>query len=401
MMLQRRRQFWHVVDEGDVEEDEEDESRQLFAKVMLVGAVLEGVDVAEKGVAHRRRKRRARRHTAKRHECRVMGKVKDGSAQGHAHQRQLHQSVDLADGGRVDLSSGNRKVQVLLQSHRWLDGHVSDVETGVDEEEVSGDDERGQPGGDEVDVGQAQVEAGHQHLVGQRVQKAAQRRHLTRNVASYPTVQGIGDSGVSKDGQRPRIVAIVDDEVGNVRRESDPAQTQQVGNGQDVFSFLVARRRGLVLLNPLFLIAADRGPLLPAAAGKRRRLCHRHRRIPRLSVKSRQKPEIGLGGGDLTSFFERQFMPRRKRIRMDVSGVQEPVASRRGLKIGDFGRRRRLENPGWKIQPMTAAGSGGDTRRRTPTQPPESGHFTHHRGGRSQWACQSQKRSRTGPESRL
>ena len=67
--------------------------------------------------------------------------------------------------------------------------HVSDVEAGVDEEDVPGDDEAGQLDRDEVDVGEGQVEGRHQDLVRQRVQETAHHRRLALVVAGYPTVQ--------------------------------------------------------------------------------------------------------------------------------------------------------------------------------------------------------------------
>jgi hypothetical protein len=76
-----------------------------------------------------------------------------------------------------------------VDSYRWHNSHVSDVEAGIDEKDVSGHDERGQCDGDQMNVGQAQEERRHQDLVGQRVEKAAQHRRLALEVSSYPSVK--------------------------------------------------------------------------------------------------------------------------------------------------------------------------------------------------------------------
>ena len=70
-----------------------------------------------------------------------------------------------------------------------LHGHVSNIAARVDEEHVPRDDQAGQRGRDQVDVGQAEEERRHQDLVGQRVQEAADHGGLALEVPGNHPVQ--------------------------------------------------------------------------------------------------------------------------------------------------------------------------------------------------------------------
>ena len=84
--------------------------------------------------------------------------VEDWSTETHSDQQELEASVDLGDGGGLDGGGRQGGVQVLLEAEGRHHAHVPDVEAGVHQEEVPGDDEAGEGGRDEVGVSEGQVD---------------------------------------------------------------------------------------------------------------------------------------------------------------------------------------------------------------------------------------------------
>ena len=89
--------------------------------------------------------------------------VEDWSTETHSDQQELEASVDLGDGGGLDGGGRQGGVQVLLEAEGRHHAHVPDVEAGVHQEEVPGDDEAGEGGRDEVGVGEGQVDKAWKH----------------------------------------------------------------------------------------------------------------------------------------------------------------------------------------------------------------------------------------------
>ena len=87
-----------------------------------------------------------------------MLEVEDGSSETDCDQEELQPRVDLGDGGGLDGGGGQGRVQVLLDGEGRHDAHVPDVEAGVDQEEVPGDNEASERGRDEVGVSESHVD---------------------------------------------------------------------------------------------------------------------------------------------------------------------------------------------------------------------------------------------------
>ena len=77
---------------------------------------------------------------------------------------------------------------VCTISYRGDDAHVTDVESCVDEEDVSGDDEAGESGRDDADIGEAEVERRHENLVGEWVQERSKARGLPGDLPGNESV---------------------------------------------------------------------------------------------------------------------------------------------------------------------------------------------------------------------
>ena len=96
-------------------------------------------------------------------EAGVVLEVEDGSSETDSDQQELEARVDLGDGGGLDGGGGQGGVQVLLDGEGRHHTHVPDVEAGVHQEEVPGDDEAGERGRDEVGVSEGQVDTAWKH----------------------------------------------------------------------------------------------------------------------------------------------------------------------------------------------------------------------------------------------
>ena len=78
-----------------------------------------------------------------------------GRCEADRDQEELQGGVDLGDGSRLDSGRGQGGIKVLLEAEGRHDAHVTDVEAGIDEEQVPRHDQPGQRGRDEVGVGQS------------------------------------------------------------------------------------------------------------------------------------------------------------------------------------------------------------------------------------------------------
>jgi hypothetical protein len=134
-----------------------------------------------------------------------------------------------------------------LSTYRRHDAHVSYVKSRVDEQHVPGDDEAGEGGRDEVDVGEAEVERDHKDLVGQRVEERAEAGGLTLKVSCNVAVEQVRDPGVGKDAHCPLIVPGID-EMHEVGGEHDTAEAQQVGHSHNLLTADVAVDVGFLSL---------------------------------------------------------------------------------------------------------------------------------------------------------
>ena len=91
-------------------------------------------------------------------EAGVVLEVEDGSPETDSDQQELQPRVDLGDGGGLDGGGRQGGVQVLLEAEGRHHAHVPDVEAGVHQEEIPGDDEASEGGRDEVGVSEGQVD---------------------------------------------------------------------------------------------------------------------------------------------------------------------------------------------------------------------------------------------------
>ena len=114
--------------------------------------------------------------------------VEDGSAETDSDQQELEPRVDLGDGGGLDGGGGQGGVQVLLDGEGRHHAHVPDVEAGVHQEEVPGDDEAGERGRDEVGVSESQVDTAWKHKL----------RTVSRSAAFLRPTSILSDKGSRK-----------------------------------------------------------------------------------------------------------------------------------------------------------------------------------------------------------
>ena len=112
--------------------------------------------------------------------------VEDGSAETDSDQQELEPRVDLGDGGGLDGGGGQGGVQVLLDGEGRHHAHVPDVEAGVHQEEVPGDDEAGERGRDEVGVSEGQVHTAWKHKL-----RTVHRPATTSPLLPSPTYQRV------------------------------------------------------------------------------------------------------------------------------------------------------------------------------------------------------------------
>ena len=117
--------------------------------------------------------------------------VEDWSTETHSDQQELEASVDLGDGGGLDGGGRQGGVQVLLEAEGRHHAHVPDVEAGVHQEEVPGDDEAGEGGRDEVGVSEGQVDTAwkdklSQQSAGRLVPSYQRVFYLTKGLGSCP-----------------------------------------------------------------------------------------------------------------------------------------------------------------------------------------------------------------------
>ena len=101
-------------------------------------------------------------------EAGVVLEVEDWRGEAHSDQQELEPRVDLGDGGGLDGGGGQGGVQVLLDGEGRHHAHVPDVEAGVDQEEVPGDDEAGERGRDDVGVCEGQIDTACKHKLSQQ-----------------------------------------------------------------------------------------------------------------------------------------------------------------------------------------------------------------------------------------
>jgi len=213
--------------ETNVDKDEEDESEELFAKLVVILLVGELVGVFHESIGDGREEGCGSCGSPQIVQGRVTLIMKNWSTQADCYQQELEGCVHLADSGRLDGGSGEGGVKVFCPSEWWDHRHVPDVKPSIDEEKVSGHNEASERGRYLTGIGESQENHPNQDFVRQRIQKTAQAGRLAWKPSCYGPICEVSCSSVDKKSSSCGIIC-TGNAVGNIGRCNNSGDTEKV-----------------------------------------------------------------------------------------------------------------------------------------------------------------------------